>query len=708
MRGARSVRGPVGPPAAQRRRLVGAATALAVVAGLGGGRPADAGSAGAISTGASGAGSATAASWQPDAELVSTNAAGTDSGDDRSYVPRLSPDGTRVMFASDASNLGPTDTNGRPDVYVRDLTTGITSLVSANAAGTDSGDRGSHYSSFSPDGSKVVFWSTATDLTPLGGSGSVSDLYVRDLDTGTTTLVSVNTDGTGGGDGDTGFGLFSPDGTTVLFSSEAGNLAPADGEGGSGVFEHDLATGETTRLADGLFAYYSPSGDTIAYVDDGEVWLRDRATGAASAVSTGLPGRTFSGLIAFSHDDTKVAFKREVHGRFVTEDIYVHDRVAGTTERATAAASGSGGSNNTPSDVLGFHPTDADLLLFSSKASNLVSGGTPSYWVNVFVRDLARDVTTLVSTNGAGTAPAGGSTTSAAWVGDGRRVAMVTGATDLGFRDTNTHPDVYVRDMTSRTYTLVSANAAGDNAGNGMSGRFDILPPYGSYVDELSVSDDGSLIAFGSEANDLGPVDSDRARDHDAYVAGAPPPALFRDVPLTHPFFDEIGWLVDEGIATGYADGTFRGAAAVSRQAMAAFLYRAAGSPLGADPSCASAPFDDVAVGHPFCGEIAWMVDEGITAGYGDGTFRPADPISRQAIAAFLFRWTGQEEEGACAGTEFSDVAADHPFCREIAWLADTGITTGYADGTFRPGVVVTRQATAAFLHRLLGEGLES
>lgn len=178
-------------------------------------------------------------------------------------------------------------------------------------------------------------------------------------------------------------------------------------------------------------------------------------------------------------------------------------------------------------------------------------------------------------------------------------------------------------------------------------------------------------------------------------------------MPLTHPFFDEIGWLVDEGIATGYADGTFRGAAAVSRQAMAAFLYRAAGSPLGADPSCASAPFDDVAVGHPFCGEIAWMVDEGITAGYGDGTFRPADPISRQAIAAFPFRWTGQEE-GACAGTEFSDVTADHPFCREIAWLADTGITTGYADGTFRPGVVVTRQATAAFLDRLLGEGLES
>lgn len=121
-------------------------------------------------------------------------------------------------------------------------------------------------------------------------------------------------------------------------------------------------------------------------------------------------------------------------------------------------------------------------------------------------------------------------------------------------------------------------------------------------------------------------------------MATAPPLALFPDVPVSHPFFDDIGWLVDEGITTGYADGGFHGGAAVSRQAMAAFLYRASGSPLGADPSCGGAPFDDVAVGHPFCGEIAWVADTGITAGYQDGTFRPGDVVTRQATAAFLHR----------------------------------------------------------------------
>ncbi|HEX6424079.1 MAG TPA: S-layer homology domain-containing protein [Acidimicrobiales bacterium] len=698
MRSARTLR-PVGSPPGRRRRLVGAAALLAVVAGLGGGRPADAG--GAVQSSAD---SATATSWQPQAELVSTNGAGTDSGDAPSWAPRLSPDGTKVVFHSLASDLGPTDTNGEWDVYVRDLTTGTTSLVSVNVAGADSGDERSYFPWFSPDGSQVIFRSRATDLTSPGGGGRVDDLYIRDLDAGTTTLVSVNADGTGGGDATSGPGFVSPDAATVVFASAAGDLAPSDSEAQSGVFERDLASGVTTRLADGEYATYSPSGDTIGYLHDGEVYLRDRATGATTSVSSGLPSETHDNGPIFSHDGTRVAFGRRNSSGLIISDIYVYDRATGTTELVTRAASGSGGSDNTPSRVQGFHPTDPDLVLFTSTATNLVPGGTSPSRDQVYVRDLARDRTTLVSTNGAGTASAGGSSTSAAWVGDGRRVAMVTTASDLGPRDTNTYPDIYVRDMTSGTYALVSANAAGDNAGTGRSGQYDAVPPHGSYIDELSVSADGSLIAFGSDAGDLGPVDSDRgSANHDVYVATSPPPALFTDVPHTHPFFDDIGWLVDEGIATGYADGTFRGAAAVSRQAMAAFLYRAAGSPLGADPSCGGAPFGDVPTGHPFCGEIAWMAGEGIAAGYSDGTFRPADPISRQAIAAFLFRWTGQEEGDTCAGTEFSDVTAAHPFCPEIAWLADTGITTGYPDGTFRPGAVVTRQATAAFLHRLLG-----
>jgi hypothetical protein len=75
--------------------------------------------------------------------------------------------------------------------------------------------------------------------------------------------------------------------------------------------------------------------------------------------------------------------------------------------------------------------------------------------------------------------------------------------------------------------------------------------------------------------------------------------------------------------------------------AMAVFLYRFSGNPNGADPACTggSAPFTDVALSHPFCGEIQWLASTGITTGYPDGTFKPAANVQRMAMAAFLHRY---------------------------------------------------------------------
>jgi hypothetical protein len=78
--------------------------------------------------------------------------------------------------------------------------------------------------------------------------------------------------------------------------------------------------------------------------------------------------------------------------------------------------------------------------------------------------------------------------------------------------------DVYVRDLTAGTTSLVSANAAGDNSGNGDSGRY-TNRPIRFYTYELSVSSDGSRIAFGSDASNLGPADASRPDPHDVYVA---------------------------------------------------------------------------------------------------------------------------------------------------------------------------------------------
>jgi hypothetical protein len=174
----------------------------------------------------------------------------------------------------------------------------------------------------------------------------------------------------------------------------------------------------------------------------------------------------------------------------------------------------------------------------------------------------------------------------------------------------------------------------------------------------------------------------------------------FPDVGATHPFFVEVCWLAQSGITGGYPNGTFQPANPISRQAMAAFLHRLALSP----PVLTGAPtFTDVSGSHPFFEEVEWMHQEAITEGFGDGTFRPLDPVSRQAMAAFLHRVAG-EPGPAGAPPYFSDVPNSHPFFADVQWMYQEGVTTGFGDGTFHPSDPVSRQAMAAFLERMADE----
>jgi hypothetical protein len=181
----------------------------------------------------------------------------------------------------------------------------------------------------------------------------------------------------------------------------------------------------------------------------------------------------------------------------------------------------------------------------------------------------------------------------------------------------------------------------------------------------------------------------------------------FSDVRTGAPFYADIYWLTEHKITTGFADGTFRPATSVTRQAFAAYLYRYAhgGTDAGVCPAGTSS-FPDVPDSSPFCGDIKWLAGTGITGGFADGTFRGTNPVARQAVAAFLYRYNhGGADGGVCpAGTSaFNDVADTSPFCMDIKWLATTSpqtITTGFADGGFHPTTNATRQATAAYLHR--------
>lgn len=172
--------------------------------------------------------------------------------------------------------------------------------------------------------------------------------------------------------------------------------------------------------------------------------------------------------------------------------------------------------------------------------------------------------------------------------------------------------------------------------------------------------------------------------------------AVFRDVPRGMQFASEIEKLAARGITTGWPDGTYRPLVPVQRDAIIAFLYRALGSPSFKPPK--KSPFSDVGPNRMFYKEITWAHARGVATGWPDGTFRPVDYINRDAIAAFLYRAAGAPSWKA--RRVFPDVPLGDMYAREITWLYDVGITTGWPDRTFRPLTPVKRDAMAAFMLR--------
>ncbi|MFW0118830.1 S-layer homology domain-containing protein [Rothia sp. P5764] len=172
----------------------------------------------------------------------------------------------------------------------------------------------------------------------------------------------------------------------------------------------------------------------------------------------------------------------------------------------------------------------------------------------------------------------------------------------------------------------------------------------------------------------------------------------FADILPSNQFFTQINWMRANGLSTGWDDGTYRPWDTMRRDAMAAFFYRLAGSPRFDPP--ATSTFRDVTTGDPFYKEITWMYANGISTGWDDGTYRPWDTVRRDAMAAFIYRFSGSPAFIPPTVSPFKDIATGNPFYREIAWMYASGISTGWVDGTYRPLQASKRDAMAAFIYR--------
>ena len=178
------------------------------------------------------------------------------SGNGASFDPALSADGRYVAFFSDASNLITNDANQASDVFVRDRDPGadgvfdepdaFTFRVSVSSSGAEA-DGPSYSAAISADGMVIVF---ATDATNLGANdkNNSTDVFLHDRNDGTTTRMSLDSQGRGGKD-DSYSPSISADGKIVTFASIATNLVPSDLNGKADLFLRDRANGTTERLS---------------------------------------------------------------------------------------------------------------------------------------------------------------------------------------------------------------------------------------------------------------------------------------------------------------------------------------------------------------------------------------------------------------------------------------------------------------------------
>lgn len=325
---------------------------------------------------------------------VSSAGVGAVDREHSSFSSRISADGRHVAFVSSYYGLVPGDTNDQADVFVRDLQAGVTERVSLTASGQEIGVE-AMYPDISGDGRFVIFTSTAATVVPDDTNGA-PDVFVRDRLLATTKRVSVRTDGgeVSGVDPYTSPRI-SDDGRYVAFVSDATNLVQDDTNGQRDVFVRDLVLNTTTRASlsdtgtqsigscdnpsisgDGRYvAFYCSADDLVAgdTNNGSDVFVRDRELGRTRRVSL-LPGGsqvvgTFVDVGAMSPDGRYVSYM--VGFDSPRRGAYLMDLVTGVPQLVSLSTVGvPSRGTNTPTDV----SRDGKVVVFHSNAGDLVPG----------------------------------------------------------------------------------------------------------------------------------------------------------------------------------------------------------------------------------------------------------------------------------------------------------------------------------------------
>ena len=155
------------------------------------------------------------------------------------------------------------------------------------------------------------------------------------------------------------------------------------------------------------------------------------------------------------------------------------------------------------------------------------------------------------------------------------------------------------------------------------------------------------------------------------------------------------------GYIKGYPDGSVQPDGFITREEMAAILYRIMTHKYEKPFTTTGEVFADVELGRWSVTEIEYMTDNGVITGYPDGEFKPEQNLTRAEFAALIFRFAGIEQ--ADIENPFTDLDENLWAYSEILGLASSGLMQGYEDGSFKPENNITRAETMTVVNKLLG-----
>ena len=165
-------------------------------------------------------------------------------------------------------------------------------------------------------------------------------------------------------------------------------------------------------------------------------------------------------------------------------------------------------------------------------------------------------------------------------------------------------------------------------------------------------------------------------------------------------YADAVRWVTEQHLMNGTGNGAFSPEDAASRAMVVTILYRLAGSPAVEY----TARFTDVAQGSWYADAVLWAAEQGIVEGYDDGSFRPDDAVTREALAALLYRYAKRlgTAEGGASLTDYTDGDSVSAWAKEaVAWAVDAQILQGYG-GSLSPAAGATRAQLAQVLRNYL------